>query len=97
MALFAVNYKYAANSDEGRNELRPSHMEFLQGLFDSEQLIVSGPTDATGTNPGALLIISAESAEAADALMATDPFAVAGFVARTVQAWDPKFGAARLA
>lgn len=97
MALFAVMYRYAPNSDAGRDELRPKHMEFLQSLFDSEKLVVSGPTDASGPNPGALLIIAGESAAAVDELMAQDPFAVAGYVDRTITPWDPKFGAARLA
>lgn len=97
MELFAVTYSYAPNSDEGRTELRPSHMEFLQGLFDSERLVVSGPVDAAGPTPGALLIIAGDSVDEVDALMAKDPFAVAGFVERRVRTWDPKFGAARLA
>lgn len=97
MSLFAVTYRYAPNSDAGRDELRPKHMDFLQNLFDTERLIVSGPTDATGPHPGALLIISGESAADVDGLMAEDPFAVAGYVERTVTPWDPKFGAARLA
>lgn len=97
MALFAVSYAYAPDSDAGRNEHRPEHMVFLQGLFDAGKLVVSGPTDPTGETPGALLIISGESLAAVDALMAEDPFAKRGFVARTVRAWDPKFGADRLA
>lgn len=97
MALFAVSYTYAADSTEGRNELRPAHMEFLQALFDAERLVVSGPVDAEGPTPGALLIIAGESAAAVDALMSSDPFAEAGYVAREVRSWDPKFGAARLA
>lgn len=96
MALFAVNYRYAADSDAGRNEHRPLHMEFLQGLFDTGRLVVSGPTDAAGLNPGALLIVSGESVADVDALMAEDPFATQGYVERTVSSWDPKFGADRL-
>lgn len=97
MALFAVTYQYAPNSSGGRDELRPAHMEFLQELFDTGRLVVSGPTDATGPRPGALLIISGDSAESVDGLMSEDPFATAGFVERTVTPWDPKFGAERLA
>lgn len=97
MSLFAVSYSYAPDSDAGRDELRPAHMVFLQGLFDGGRLIVSGPTDAAGPVPGALLIIAGDSVEEVDALMAEDPFALAGHVNRTVRHWDPKFGAARLA
>ena len=97
MSLFAVSYAYAPNSDDGRNELRPAHMAFLQNLFDTERLIVSGPVDAAGPTPGALLIIAGDSAEEVDMLMGQDPFATAGYVERQVRSWDPKFGAARLA
>lgn len=96
MALFAVSYAYAPNSDAGRDEHRPKHLEFLQGLFDSGRLVVSGPTDSTGDNPGALLIIRGESAEDVGSTMSQDPFAQRGYVERTVQSWDPKFGAERL-
>ena len=97
MALFAVSYTYTPDSDAGRDEHRPIHLEFLQGLFDSGRLIVSGPTDAAGPNPGALLIISGDSVSAVDELMSQDPFAQRGFVERNVLPWEPKFGAARLA
>lgn len=97
MSLFAVSYSYAPNSVQGRDALRPQHLEFLQGLFDAERLIVSGPVDPAGETPGALLIISGESAAEVDTLMAEDPFAAAGYVERRVRSWEPKFGAARLA
>ncbi|WP_291279230.1 YciI family protein [Galactobacter sp.] len=98
MSLFAVSYVYAENSDAGRDEHRPKHLEFLQGLFDSGTLVVSGPTDAVeGHRDGALLIIRAVDAAAAEQTMANDPFAQLGFVERVVRPWTPKFGAARLA
>lgn len=97
MSLFAVTYNYTDGSDAGRNEHRPLHMTFLTGLFESGRLVVSGPTDAAGPRPGALLIIRAGSPEEAEEIMGQDPFALKGFVARTVKPWDPKFGADRLA
>lgn len=96
MALFAVSYQYAADSEAGRDTHRPEHLVFLQGLFDSKRLVVSGPTEVAGPNPGALLIISGESAEDVDALMSQDPFAQQGYVERKVLSWEPKFGAERL-
>lgn len=96
-SLFAVRYAYTEGSGPGRDEHRPSHLVFLQGLFDSGRLVVSGPTDATGENPGALLIVRATDLAAADAMMSEDPFAQRGFLTRTVSGWDPKFGADRLA
>lgn len=97
MAFFAVTYAYAPNSDAGRDEHRPVHLEFLQNLFVSGRLVVSGPTDAAGPEPGALLIITGDSLDEVDAVMAQDPFAQRGFVRRTIRSWDPKFGAERLA
>lgn len=97
MSLFAVTYRYAAGSSSGRDEHRPAHLNFLQGLFDAGQLVVSGPTDASGDDAGALLIIRGESAEDVEATMSEDPFALRDYVQRTVRLWDPKFGAARLA
>lgn len=94
MSLFAVSYRYLPDTHAGRDEHRPSHLAFLQDLFDSGRLIVSGPTEADES--GALLIIRGDSLSAVDALMAADPFATLGFVDRTVRAWTPKFGAERL-
>lgn len=96
MALFAVTYNYTAGSDAGRDEHRPKHLEFLTKLHDEGTLVVSGPTDATGDNPGALLIIRSESNEDVESTMSNDPFAQRGYVERTVKSWDPKFGAERL-
>lgn len=97
MSLFAVTYRYTVGSDAGRDEHRPSHLEFLTGLFDAGRLVISGPTDATGPEPGALLIVRGDDAQDVETTMAEDPFARRGFVERTVRAWDPKFGADRVA
>ena len=97
MSLFAVSYNYTAGSGAGRDEHRPVHLKFLTGLFESGRLVASGPTDAGGPRPGALLIVRADSPEEAEEIMSQDPFALKGFVERTVKSWDPKFGAERLA
>lgn len=96
MTHFAVTYRYLPNTDEVRNELRPSHVEFLQGLFDAGTLIVSGPTGDDAT-PGALLIITADSVEAAHATMQADPFNGAGVLERSVIEWRPYFGKEKVA
>ncbi|MGH3352790.1 MAG: YciI family protein [Nocardioides sp.] len=97
MSLFAVTYRYAAGSATGRDDHRPSHLEFLTGLYETGRLVVSGPTDASGPEPGALLIVRGESLAEVEKIMAQDPFAGRGYVERTVRSWDPKFGADRLA
>ncbi|WP_181276240.1 YciI family protein [Brevibacterium oceani] len=96
MALFAVTYTYAPDSESGRDDHRPAHLEFLQRLFDSGRLVVSGPTDSAGQAPGALLIIRGASSADVDTTMAEDPFAQRGYLTRTVTSWEPKFGADRL-
>ena len=95
MTLYAVSYTYAPNSDAARDEYRPSHIEFLKGLFADGRLLTSGPTDPEGEHPGALLIVTADSATDADALMADDPFAVQGLLERSIREWRPFFGAER--
>jgi uncharacterized protein YciI len=96
MSIVAFTYTYAPNSDEARNELRPSHVEFLQGLFDSGILRVSGPT-GEGIAPGALLILEAEDRAAADAILDGDPFFKAGLVSRNSFEWKTYFGTERIA
>lgn len=96
MSVFAVTYRYVPGSESGRDEHRPSHLEFLQGLYDAGRLVVSGPTDATGPEAGALLVLRGESVVEVDAALAQDPFAQRGYLERTIRSWDPKFGADRL-
>lgn len=96
MALYAVNYRYLPNTEDGRNEYRPRHVEFLQSLFDAGQLISSGPTETADNQQGALLIIKGQSHSEVDSLMSQDPFAHHRFLERSVQLWTPKFGAERL-
>jgi hypothetical protein len=97
MSLFTATYNYTDGSGPGRDEHRPAHLKFLTGLFESGRLVVSGPTDAAGPRPGALLIVRADSHEEAEEILSQDPFALNGFVERTVKPWEPKFGADRLA
>ena len=62
---------------------------YLTGLLAKGQLVASGPfTDA----PGALIVYEADSPEAAEALIAADPFRAAGvFVRWTVRPWKLLF------
>lgn len=86
--------KYAAvieyTSDAARVEQhRPAHRAYLTGLLAKGQLVGSGPfTDA----PGALIIYEADTQEAAEGLIAADPFHAAGvFVRWTVRPWKMLF------
>jgi uncharacterized protein YciI len=93
MGTFAVTYAYAANSSAGRDEHRPRHVEFLQEQFDAGTLLKSGPFGPE-EDPGALLIIEADSKAAAEALMDRDPFYLNGLVEdRSIRQWNIFFGA----
>ncbi|WP_454294870.1 YciI family protein [Salana multivorans] len=86
---FAVEYDYTG-SPEAMSEVRPEHRAFLRGLLESGQLLASGPLPDV---PGALLLVRGEDEAAALALLAPDPFQVAGFVAEVrVRRWDPVIG-----
>lgn len=73
---------------EIRRESRPDHLAFLEGLGD--RLKLAGPFLDEGGNPnGSLVIIEAESREAAQALAAQDPYARAGLFADVeVRPWN---------
>ncbi|MFC9353473.1 YciI family protein [Arthrobacter sp. NPDC057013] len=93
MGTFAVTYAYSAASSAGRDEHRPRHVEFLQELFDDGTLVKSGPF-GPGEEPGALLIIEADSKADAEKLMDQDPFYRNSLVEqRSIRQWNVFFGA----
>jgi uncharacterized protein len=68
---------------------RPKHREYLSGLLREGKLVGSGPF---ADDSGALFIYEAETAEAALALIAADPFCVAGvFERRELKPWRVVF------
>lgn len=90
MAVFAVTYLYDAR-DADRDVLRPDHRAFLRRLNEAGALLASGPW--TDGDAGALLVVRAEDAQGASALLAQDPFQRAGLVADvTVRGWNPVIG-----
>ena len=89
MSTFAVNYTYT-DDVATRDEVRPSHRDFLRGLNADGVVRASGPVDG---GVGALVIVEAESAEAVLAILDADPFAVRGVIAeRGVHPWDVVIG-----
>ena len=93
MGTFAVTYAYSAATSARRDEHRPRHVEFLQEQFDDGRLVTSGPF-GPGEDPGALLIIQADSKADAEALMDQDPFFRHGLVEhRSIRQWNIFFGA----
>jgi uncharacterized protein YciI len=100
MAVFAVQYVYV-NRPESLGEVRPQHRAFLAGLLAEGTLLASGPyLTGPGTAwpdeqapPGALLLVRAESPEAAAKLLEADPFYVEGLIEeRGVRGWVPVMG-----
>ena len=96
MSLFAVIYRYADDA-AALDEHRPRHRDHLRALHEAGRLVVSGPL-AEGGGPGALLVFRADSAEQVAGWLDDDPFKVLGLIVeREIRAWNPAFGADRLA
>ena len=90
MTVFAVEYVYAADSSEARDEARPAHREWTGGLAEDGALLASGPY---GDGAGALLIFKAADEAALNELLKQDPFAAAGVIAGTrTTEWAPVTG-----
>ncbi|WIV44983.1 YciI family protein [Glutamicibacter nicotianae] len=92
MTVFAVEYAYAENSTELRDEHRPAHREYLEGFLGegSVRLLASGPTPVSD---GALLIFAAESQVALEDVLSNDPFQLVGAVgSATITEWNPVMG-----
>ncbi|QAY64730.1 hypothetical protein ET495_03825 [Xylanimonas allomyrinae] len=93
MAVFAVTYVYSPDA-ERLDALRPEHRAFLRALHDAGRVVVSGPlVPDDGAPAGALIVVDADDAAAAAALLDADPFRHAGLVTeRTVREWVPVIG-----
>ena len=90
MAIFSVEYNYVTDRDEEMAQVRPTHRAFNGELAEQGKLIAAGPY--VGTHD-ALIVVRAESAEAALELLENDPFNQAGFIAkRTPRQWNPVIG-----
>ena len=91
--------KYAAVIEYSQDKVlvethRPAHRAYLTSLVEKNQLFASGPTE---DGFGALIIYEADSPEAVEALMKSDPFHAAGvFVKWTVRPWKMVFANPRL-
>lgn len=89
MSIFAVSYTYT-DDVATRDEVRPSHRDFLRGLNADGVVRASGPVDG---GIGALVVLEAESAEAALTILDADPFALRGVIAeRSAHQWDVVIG-----
>lgn len=93
MPIHAVTYTYADRPAE-LDAIRPSHREFLAGLYADGVLLASGPLSADDADPaGALIVLRAESVQEVEGVLDADPFASAGLIsARRVRPWSPVIG-----
>ncbi|NNU50260.1 YciI family protein [Rhizobium sp. WYCCWR 11279] len=77
--LFALLCKDKPDHLNVRMDTRPTHIEYLNKLNAEGTLKIAGPfLDDDGKPCGSLIIVEAESKEAARALADADPYAKAG-------------------
>lgn len=89
MATFAVQYTYTDDA-ETVQAVRPEHREHLRSLHAEGTLLLAGPLSGA---PGALLIVSAESEEAALAALDGDPFLRESVIVdRSAREWAVSIG-----
>lgn len=92
MTVYVVEYAYDPSRTEDLATLRPVHREFLAGLAEDGTLLASGPW-LDNAAPGALLLIAADDADAAQRVLDEDPFHRARLiVTRTLRPWNPVIG-----
>lgn len=91
MAFFLVTMTHPDGEGWGRHVI--PHVAFLQSLIEAGQIKASGPVTGLGKRAG-FIIMTADTREEVEQLIAQDPFAVEGLIDDlTILAWDPMFGA----
>ncbi|POH72695.1 YciI family protein [Arthrobacter glacialis] len=90
MSIFAVEYVYGPEAEDGRVEHRPAHRQWLAGQAEAEVVLASGPyVDGAG----ALLIFRAADEASLRELVAQDPMCSGGGVTGLkISAWNPVIG-----
>ena len=85
--LFALICTDKPNSLELRQQSRPDHLKFLEGL--GSNLKAAGPfTDDEGKATGSLVVIEAANRAAIAEIAARDPYAVVGlFASVEIKPW----------
>lgn len=88
--IFVVEYHYVTDRDEEMAEVRPAHRAFNGSLADQDLLLAAGPY--VGTHD-ALIVVRADDAAGALALLEEDPFYQAGMIAERIpHEWNPVIG-----
>nr|WP_184291883.1 YciI family protein [Nocardiopsis algeriensis] len=92
MAVYAVTYVYAEGSAAARDEHRPAHRAYLDELSAKGVNLCSGPFGPED-EPGALLLLRADTRVDAVAHTEQDPFRRNGLVTDVqVREWTPVLG-----
>ncbi|HWV24823.1 MAG TPA: YciI family protein [Thermomicrobiales bacterium] len=76
MAYFTAIWTYG-DDVERRQDVRPKHREYLQGLVDAGKVLMSGPF---ADDSGAVVIYDVADLSEAQELMSNDPFAQNGII-----------------
>ncbi len=86
--MFAVTALDKNDHLETRLATRPAHLQFWDD--NAASMVLAGPfLDAGGKATGSLMIVKAENQAAAEALVASDPYAAAGlFESVVVRPWN---------
>lgn len=88
--MFVAEYTYSPEHAALRDEHRPAHRKWLLDGHEAGRVLTVG---AFADGSGALVIVRADDANAARALLAHDPFAVAGAVDGTrLREWNCLYG-----
>ena len=92
MRLYVIEYRYRPDLKFLVEDMRPAHRTYLRDLQAQGRLITSGfLKDATFD--GAMLVVHADTAEDAIALLDEDPFVEAGVVQDVIaRQWIPTLG-----
>ncbi|MDH3687753.1 MAG: YciI family protein [Myxococcales bacterium] len=84
MPLFVFIGRDRAGAAELRQELRPAHLEHLGPLSAAGRVRFGGPLrDEDGTPRGSVIVLEADSTDAARALCDRDPYVVGGLFETT--------------
>ena len=74
---FAAIIEYAPDAERVQS-LHPAHRDYLRRFLENGQLRAAGPF---ADDAGALWVLDAESAEAAEQIVQGDPYVAAGVIA----------------
>lgn len=91
--LYALFCTDKPNALQTRLDTRPTHVAFLERLNEEGKLALAGPFLGDDGKPmGSLVIVEADSPEAAKALSDADPYAAAGlFASVEIRQWNWTF------